>query len=263
MSTVGRRSTLPDSWHVKLPAFEGPLDLLLHLIRVNEVEITDIPVALVCDQFHEYLSLMEEMNLDVAADYIYEAALLIHIKSSLLLPRPKTENGEPAEDPRQQLVERLLEYRRLKEAAQTLAEVDSVRSGIWTRPKQSLAYVKPEEEEIELGDLSLFDLLSTLREVRNRYDREHPEPPHLSREVFSVRDQFEHYLEKLGSGGPVDLLDDLRSRRSRGEIVAAFLSVLELARLHLVRLYQTDGGELLMQRTERELSADELEGIRA
>ena len=116
---------LPESWRVRLPVFEGPLDLLLHLIRVNEVEITDIPVALICDQFHEYLNLMEVMNLDVAGDYIYMAAYLIHLKSKMLLPKPKTLEGKVIEeDPRRDLVERLLEYRKLKEAAQTLGEVD-------------------------------------------------------------------------------------------------------------------------------------------
>ena len=103
---------LPESWRVQLPVFEGPLDLLLHLVRINEVDIKDIPVAKICDQFHEYLRLMEELDLDIAAEYIYEAALLIQLKSKLLLPRPKRADGtEIEEDPRQELVTRLLEYR--------------------------------------------------------------------------------------------------------------------------------------------------------
>ncbi|MFL6292705.1 MAG: segregation and condensation protein A, partial [Thermoanaerobaculia bacterium] len=92
---------LPESWKVHLPVFDGPLDLLLHLIKMNRVEITDIPVATICDQFHAYLGLMEELNLDVAGEYIYEAALLIHLKSKMLLPRPAKAEGEPEEDPRQ------------------------------------------------------------------------------------------------------------------------------------------------------------------
>ena len=98
-----RTSALPESWRVDLPVFQGPLDLLLHLIKVNEVDIGDIPVALICDQFHEYLHLMEELNLDVAGEYIYEAAMLIHLKSKLLLPRPGDED-ESGEDPREELV---------------------------------------------------------------------------------------------------------------------------------------------------------------
>ena len=131
---LSERSILPESWRVHLPIFDGPLDLLLHLIKVNRVEITDIPVATICDQFHEYLRLMEEMDLDIAGEYIYEAALLIQLKSRLLLPRPKKLDGEPVEeDPRGELVQRLLEYRRIKEAAQALAEVDRMRMGLWAR----------------------------------------------------------------------------------------------------------------------------------
>ena len=88
-----QRGVLPESWRVHLPIFEGPLDLLLHLVKVNQVEITDIPVALICDQFHEYLRLMEELDLDVAGEYIYEAAQLIQLKSRMLLPRPRSEDG--------------------------------------------------------------------------------------------------------------------------------------------------------------------------
>ena len=107
-NTEASAGLLPESWRVHLPVFEGPLDLLLHLIKLNKVEITDIPVATICDQFHAYLQLMEELNLDVAGEYIYEAALLIHLKSKMLLPRPVKAPGEPEEDPRQELVERLL-----------------------------------------------------------------------------------------------------------------------------------------------------------
>ena len=99
-------STLPADWRVDLPTFAGPLDLLLHLVRINEVQITEIPVARVCDQFHEYLGLMEELNLDIAAEYLYEAALLIHLKSRMLLPRPPA--GSAEEDPRQEPELRLL-----------------------------------------------------------------------------------------------------------------------------------------------------------
>ena len=256
-SPVEARGTLPASWRVQLPVFEGPLDLLLHLVRINKVEIADIPVATVCDQFHEYLKLMEELNLDVAAEYIYEAAQLIHLKSRLLLPRPR--EGAAEEDPRQELVDRLLEYRRLKEAAQSLAEIDGIRHGVWTRPRQPLP--TPADETLDLGEVSLFDLLSAFREVVGRYEREHPEPMHLRREDFRVRDQLERLLGLLSEERPHDLLDDLRGRSCRGEIVAAFLAMLELARLDLVRFHQTAAGEILLYRTAREIQRHELEAI--
>jgi segregation and condensation protein A len=255
-------SGLPKSWRVHLPVFDGPLDLLLHLIKINQVEITDIPVHLICDQFHEYLGLMEELNLDVAGEYVYEAALLIHLKSKMLLPRPPVVDGVPAEDPRQELVERLLEYRRLKEAAQSLAEVDRLRMGIWTRRPQPLPAVPAEEEgEVDLGEVSLFDLLGALKGVLLRYEREHPPPLHLTGEVYSVRDQFDRLLHALDAGRPFDLLADLRGRSCRAEAIAAFLAVLELARLNLVRVHQTESGEILVYRTTRELGELDREAI--
>jgi segregation and condensation protein A len=253
---------LPDSWRVHLPIFEGPLDLLLHLIKINKVEITDIPVMVICDQFHEYLRLLEELNLDVAGEYIYEAALLIHLKSKMLLPRPKKDEGEPEEDPRQELVERLLEYRRLKEAAQSLAELDRVRMGIWTRKPQPLP--KPElveEEEIDIGEVSLFDLLGALKTALVRYEREHPPPLQLSLEEYSVRGQFDRLLGQLDAGRPFDLVMDLRTRTCRAEAIAVFLAVLELARLNLVRIHQTESGEILLYRTTREADLHDRETI--
>lgn len=256
---------LPESWRVHLPVFDGPLDLLLHLIKMNKVEITDIPVATICDQFHEYLTLMEELNLDIAGEYIYEAALLIHLKSKLLLPQPKLAEGEPEEDPRQDLVERLLEYRRLKEVAQSFAEVDRLRLGIFTRRVQPLpaAVPTPEEEagEMDLGDVSLFDLLGAFKQVLVRFDREHPPPIQLSGEAYSVRSQLDRLLAVLDAGRPFDLLDDLRRLRCRAEAIAAFLAVLELARMNLVRIHQTSSGEVLLYRTTREVGRAELETI--
>ena len=259
---AGQGGLLPESWRVHLPVFDGPLDLLLHLIKINKVEITDIPVATICDQFHAYLELMEELNLDIAGEYIYEAALLIHLKSKLLLPRPAKAEGEPEEDPRQELVERLLEYRRLKEAAQSLAELDRLRMGIWTRRPQPLPKPDPEDaEEIELGEISLFDLLGALKGALLRYEREHPPPLQLSLEAYSVRGQFERLLGRLDAGRPFDLIDDLRTRSCRAEAIAAFLAVLELARLNLVRIHQTEAGDILLYRTTRELGVHDMEAI--
>jgi segregation and condensation protein A len=252
---------LPDSWRVHLPVFDGPLDLLLHLIKMNRVEITDIPVATICDQFHAYLELMEELNLDIAGEYIYEAALLIHLKSKLLLPRSQKAEGEPEEDPRQELVERLLEYRRLKEVAQSLAEVDRLRMGIWTRKPQPLPAAPEEEQEVDLGEVSLFDLLGALKTALLRYEREHPPPLQLPLEAYSVRGQFDRLLGELDAGRPFDLIADLKGRSCRAEAIAAFLAVLELARLNLVRIHQTGGGDILLYRTTRELGEHEREAI--
>jgi segregation and condensation protein A len=257
-----RPSKLPDTWRVSLPVFEGPLDLLLELIHVNQVAITDIPVALICDQFHEYLALMEELDLDIAGEYIYEAALLIQLKSKMLLPRPRDAQGQPIdEDPRAELVQRLLEYRRIKEAAQALAEVDRLRIGVWSR--RAARWHDPDEAELEMEEISLFDLLSAFRGVLDRYDREHPEPMLLPHETYPVRGQFERLLGVLDAARPYDLLHDLRSRSCRAEAISAFLAVLELARLHLVRIHQTDAGDIVLYRTTRDLETEDLESLEA
>lgn len=253
-----RTGLLPESWQVHLPVFDGPLDLLLHLVKINKVEITDIPVAKICDQFHAYLMLMEQLNLDVAGEYIYEAAMLIHLKSKMILPRPKTEEGEE-EDPRQDLVTRLLEYRKIKEAAQSLAEVERMRAGIWTR--QPVPLEAEAEPELDLSEVSLFDLLGAFKKALDRYEREHPAAMMLRGEVFSVRQQLDRLLVSLDAARPFDFLDDLRGRSCRAEAVAAFLAVLELARLHLVRVHQTSNGEVVLYRTTREIEASDLEGI--
>lgn len=254
---------LPEAWKVRLPVFEGALDLLLQLIRVNEVKVTDIPVALICDQFHEYLNLMEHLSLDVAGDYIYMAAYLIHLKSKMLLPRPKTLEGkEVEEDPREDLVKRLLEYRRLKEAAQTQAEVDSVRRGMWVRRSDEIRQItKRDGKEMDISEVSLFDLLRTFRDVIERWEKDNPDPIQLTAEVFSVRSQFERLLDRLKPGKPYDLIDDMRTLTCRAEAVATFLAVLEMTRMLLIRFHQTEQGSVILYRTERELLMSELEAI--
>ena len=259
-SSRAATSLLPASWRVDLPEFEGPLDLLLRLVRINEIEITDIPVALICDQFHEYLGLMDELDLDIAAEYIYEAALLIQLKARVLLPLPEPEPGAEPEDPRRDLIERLLEYQRLKEAAQTLAEVDDLRHGLWTRGgTENLG--SGDDEEFDLGDLSLFDLLQVLRGVLKRYDEEHPSPLIFQGETFTVREQIDRLLSRFEGGRSLDLKDDLFALSSRAEAIACFLAVLEMARLNLVRLHASDGGSVFLFRTTRALDPILLEDL--
>lgn len=255
---------LPESWKVCLPVFEGPLDLLLHLVKINEMELGDIPVATICDQFHEYLGLMEELDLDIAGEYVYEASLLIQLKSKMLLPVPKDEEGKPLEDPRQELVERLLEYRKIKDVAESLAEVHSLRRGVWGRPAadpREVVQDLDEVQEIDLGDVSLFDLLSALQGVLDRYDYEHPPPLHLEHETFSVRDQVSRLLRRLRGGRALRLLDELRTLSCRAEAIAAFLAVLEMARMELIRMHQESDGEIQILRTSRDLRDTELEAI--
>src|ERR1039458_10778537 len=149
---------LMQPYPVKLPQFEGPLDLLLHLIRRNELDIRNLPLADVCRQYHEYLVLMQELDLKVAAEFLYVEAMLVHIKSQMVLPRA-TANA-PEEDPRDELVRRLLEYRKYKGVAETLHEMEAVRLGLWSRAPAKLETRSEEAEEADLSEVSLFDLLT-------------------------------------------------------------------------------------------------------
>ena len=119
----------PEAYKLDLPSFHGPLDLLLHLIKQHEVDIYDIPIVLITEQYNQYLDTMQELDLEVAADYVYMAAVLIHIKSKMLLPRDESQDG--SEDPRADLVDRLLEYQQFKSVAESFAEMDVVRMGMW------------------------------------------------------------------------------------------------------------------------------------
>ncbi|MEM6457584.1 MAG: segregation/condensation protein A [Acidobacteriota bacterium] len=259
---------LPETWQVRLPMFEGPLDLLLDLLRVQKLAIVDIPVAQVCDQFHAYLAQMEALNLDIAGEYIYMAAYLIHLKSKMLLPRtPRRRAGQDDDegDPREELIRRLLEYQRIKEAAQTLAEVDSVRRGLFVRRSDELRRIVRDAEPAayDLSDLSLFDLLRTFKDVLDRFARENPPPMMVAGETFSVRGQIERLLDALQPGRTRELVDDLRGLSGRREAVAALLAVLEMVRMGLVRLHRTEAGALLLSRTERTIAAEELEAIQS
>ena len=158
-------------------------------------------------------------------------------------------------------MQRLLEYQRLKEAAQTFAEVSNLRAGILTRDWQKPTAPVEEEEELDVGDVSLFDLLKAFQRVLERFDREHPEPLVLQGESYSVREQIHRLLARLLPGRSIELADDLLSLSSRGEAIAAFLAILEMCRMQLVRLHLTDAGEVLVFRTTREPDAAELETV--
>src|SRR5499425_3151753 len=139
-----------EDYPVRLQNFEGPLDLLLHLIKKNEVDIYDIPIALITKQYLEYLDLMQELNLDVAGEFLVMAATLIHIKSRMLLPRPDPTQEDPEEDPREALMRRLLEHQKFKAAAELLHEREIQRSAQWLRPEGRLTEVVGEAPEPEV-----------------------------------------------------------------------------------------------------------------
>jgi len=216
---------------VATAAFSGPLDLLLHLIRVNQVSITDIPIAKITEQYTEYLDAMQELDLDVASEYVALAAELIYIKSRMLLPRPP---GASVEDPRQDLARRLLEYERFKRMAESLHEIDSLRAGLWPRPEMQL----PKAGESVTMEVSLFDLIEGFRKVTERYRLAHPAALEIRHLRFSVRDKMEQLLARLDEERTLPLLEFLGAMHYRAEAVTAFLATLELIRLGVVRIFQ-------------------------
>jgi len=227
-----------EGYAVKLSVFEGPLDLLLHLIRQNEVDITDIPIARIAEQYLETIELMEELNLDVAAEYLVMAATLGLIKSRMLLPDESTED-EDGLDPRADLVQRLLEYQRFKEAAQTLSKRRllgrDVFSVIGPPPEKT-----PEgEREIEVG---LFDLVAAFRDVLDQA-KSLAFTHEVESENVTVRDRMLVVMDLLEANESLDFLrifesDEGGGVASRSVLVATFLAVLELARLSALRIYQ-------------------------
>jgi segregation and condensation protein A len=228
---------------VKLPVFEGPLDLLLHLIRQNEVEITEIPIALVGQQYLEYLELMRELNLDVAAEYLVMAASLAWIKSRMLLPPDGTEDEEEGADPRAELVARLLEYQRFKEAAEELGGRRRLGRDVFAAHGPEPEAVPEAEREIEVG---IFELIEAFREVLKRV--QHTGAPHeVEVEHVTVRERMIAVMERMEPAGSLEFFELFADgadgaggqvRTTRVVLVATFLAILELTRLAALRIYQ-------------------------
>lgn len=231
---------------VTLPSFHGPLDLLLHLIKQHKIDIYDIPIALITEQYNAYLDAMEELSLDVAADYIYMAAMLIHIKSKMLLPH---DEDAVIEDPRQELVDRLLEYQRFKAVAESFAELDVLRMGVWPRPATPIPGT--DASEIDMSEVGLFDLIDAFRGALNRYKQNHPQSIELKRTVHKISDKMRELYDKLHEKSPIRLQWFLEGR-GRNELIAIFLATLELVRLGGISLKQSGNfGEILIASTEK------------
>ena len=241
-----------DAYEIALPSFHGPLDLLLHLIKKHEIDVYDIPIVLVVEQYNAYLDAMAELDLDVAADYIYMAALLINIKSRMLLPRDETD--EQLEDPRKELVDRLLEYQRFKAVAETFAELDLVRMGMWSRPRVPLP--GEEAQEMDMSEVGLFDLIDAFRTALVRYKTNHPQAIELQRVVHKVSEKMAELYTKLQEKSPIRLQWFLEGR-DRDELIAVFLATLELVRLGGISLQQKGTfSEIVVSRTEREIDSE-------
>jgi len=220
---------------VQLEIFEGPLDLLLHLIKKNEVSIADIPIATITEQYLSTLELMQGLNLDVAGEFLVMAATLIHIKSRMLLPPGENEDEEEEEgDPREELIRRLLEYQRFKEAAEELERRELLSRDVFVRRSEA-----PEEAEtVGFESLSLFDLLSALRHVLERFPEEGIHEVTL--DTISVREKMSFLLDELRRRGKVIFQSLFETATSRLEVVVTFLAMLELVKIRAIRVWQEE-----------------------
>lgn len=231
---------MPEELKITLTHYEGPLELLLDLIRKHKLDICDIPVAEVTAQYLDFLHVLEEMDVDMVADFLPMAAQLIYIKSRMLLP-PNPDADDEEEDPRAELVQRLLEYEKFRNAAQMLHQMEQVEKAVWTRPGR----LDPEGEDFEPEiTATLYDMLTVFRDVLQRLE-ERPTMD-IDREEFSVEQMARFIMQQLEGARNGIAFGELMSHfRTRGAVIAAFLALLELARLSTIRIGQKDAfGEI-------------------
>lgn len=229
-----------ESIQIKVQAFEGPLDLLVHLIKKNRMNVYDIQISVITKQYLDYLNLMQELNLDVASEFLVMSATLIHIKSKMLLPRPETAVGDPEqeEDPRDALVRRLLEHQHFKAAAEMLHDKETLRNAQWARPDSRIEEIAGDDYEPEI-EVDLFSLLSAFKLVLERA-RERPAVP-LPPEETSIEARIEQLLEQLSETEACGFEELFTSDSSRGDMIVTFLAMLEMIRLKLIRVFQQGG----------------------
>lgn len=226
-----------------LTSFEGPLDLLLHLIREQKLDLLDLPMADVTRQYMDYLMLMEELNLEIAAEFISMAAHLIQIKSRLLLPRTASEEGLE-QDPREELVQKLLDYQQVKEAAHDLARRQAAwNDTVYVKGLDISEHARTEDEAIRC---TLFDLLAAYREALKELLP--PPPVEVRTPPVTLEQRIAEVLALLGSGSWTPFHGLLADLRSREELVLTFLALLELVRTGRINLVQAEAfGEIRIQ----------------
>ena len=223
-------------YRINLPVYEGPLDLLLDLIRKQEMDIHNIPIAKITEQYLDYLHRLEKLDIDVSADFIYMAATLIHIKSKMLLPADPLAGPEGMEDPRDELVHRLLEHEKFKNAAQLLYQKQQVESHVWSHPDKSL--YAGEEVEGELV-ISLVDLVKVFSQMLER--RKEVPKFALHHDSVTIAQMMDSLRQRLvPSDEPVSLIEFFETCTSRHAMIVALLAVLEMVRMQAIMLVQSD-----------------------
>lgn len=234
-------------YQVRIENFEGPLDLLLHLIKKNEINIYDIPIAMIAQQYLSYIEAMKDLNLTVAGEFLVMAATLLQIKSKMLLPvEEHAEDDEDGPDPREELVRRLLEYKAFKEAARQLDTQERMWRDIYSRPAVSVE-ADPQSDDAMLDNIGLFDLVDALQTILDR------NPGKKLLEIvpdnLTVRDRMTVILEALEGEESIGFEALFDASCHRLMIIVTFLALLELIRLRTVRVYQAENfGPILVSR---------------
>jgi len=229
-----REMEIVSGYRVRLPLFEGPLDLLLFLIQKNQVDICDIPIAQITREYLEYLQLMRLFQLDLAAEFLVMASTLMSLKSQLLLPQPVDPEDFLQEDPRHELMEKLLEYRLFKAAAETLEAKEQEATLLYARSsEQGLA---ENEEDQDLIEVSLYDLLAAFKEVVERETE--PSSHEIILEEITVKERISYILDILFHRKKIPFVELIQSKPSKMAMVVTFLAVLELIRDQLVSVKQ-------------------------
>ena len=221
---------MSDTYRIKLDIFEGPMDLLLFLIQDQKLDITDIPIRLITDQYLSYLDMMRAMNIDLAADFLLMAATLVQIKSRMLLP---IHDGDSQEDPRMEIIRPLMEYLQLKEAADTLGEKAQETGTSMPRGYS----VKSDEEMTSFQTLEVFDLVKAFQNVLQNLDL--PDTVVFVADEISIQDCMNEIIALLEEESSVLFEDLFKHSKSRMAVVITFLAILELAKIAIIRIVQS------------------------
>ena len=231
-----------DELKLKLGEFAGPLDLLLFLIKQEQANIFDIPIAKITDEYLKHIRLMKSMDIALAADFLVMAATLIEIKSKMLLPRePSDVEDLEIEDPRQELVDRLLEYEKFKSAAQMLYERTTVEQAVFTRGQ-----IESDENNSEVN-ASVFDLLSVFQKIMSRHKEEIQ--LEIEREEISLAEMIKNLKKRIFRAKEINLREIFEETRSKHELVIAFIAILEIVRTESVKLMQNKTfGDIILRK---------------
>jgi segregation and condensation protein A len=221
-------------YRVKLEIFEGPMDLLIHLIRKNEVDIFDIPIALITDQYLQYLDMMKALNINVAGDFLLMASTLVYIKSRMLLPE-RDKEGEEEEDPRIEITQPLMEYLRLKELAGELSERELLDRDVFKRHLYPDYASQFEGQEVEL-DVNLFQLMDAFKRI---VEQRLPDAVlSYAADPVTIKDRIALILERLRQESSIFFTELFSESRTISEFIVTFLALLELVHIGMVRVFQ-------------------------